>query len=198
MRRSLDLGAGVLILWYGGAIAMQADGAITVGSLITYQMYYGMMNSSIQQLSNILNSFTRAAGAAERVLNLVDLKPDIDPTSGAPVDVAVRKWDLKLDNVHFFYQMRPSSKVLDGLTFEVAEGNVCALVGPSGGGKSTVMHLVLRYYDPTDGMLSLGGVQYSSLNFPSMHARIGTVSQETQLLCARAHNRCESHSSPCP
>ena len=76
--------------------------------------------------------------------------------------------------------------MLAGLTFEVPEGNVCALVGPSGGGKSTAMHLVLRYYDPTDGALSLGGMPYSSLNFPSMHARIGTVSQETQLLSVTA------------
>ena len=141
-----------------------------------------MMNNSIQALSNILNSFTRAAGAAERVLHVIDLNPDIDPSAGANVDVAVQKWDLRFDRVHFSYQMRPASKVLAGLTFEVPEGDVCALVGPSGGGKSTAMHLVLRYYDPTDGALSLGGVPYTSLNFPSMHARIGTVSQETQLL----------------
>ena len=111
VRSSLDLGAGVLILWYGGWITMQPDGAISVGNLITYQMYYGMMNNSIQALSNILNSFTRAAGAAERVLHVIDLNPDIDPNAGAPVDVAVRKWDLRFDNVHFSYQMRPASKV---------------------------------------------------------------------------------------
>ena len=140
-----------------------------------------MMNNSIQALSNILNSFTRAAGAAERVLSVIDLKPDIDPHGGAPVDVAVRTWDLEFHDVHFWYQMRPTSKVLDGLSFKVPEGNVCALVGASGGGKSTVVHLVLRYYDPLDGRITLGDVDYKQLNFVSMHKHIGTVSQETQL-----------------
>merc|ERR1719152_620399 len=101
--------------------------------------------------------------------------------AGAPVDAAVRTWDIQVDNVAFWYQMRPSNKVLNGLSFEVAEGNVCALVGPSGGGKSTVMHLLLRFYDPLDGMISLGGVPYTQLNLRSVHERIGCVSQETQL-----------------
>jgi len=112
---------------------------------------------------------------------VIELKPDIDPTAGAPVDVAMRKWDLEFHDVHFYYQMRPANKVLDGLSFAVAEGNVCALVGSSGGGKSTVVHLVLRFYDPLDGRITLGGVDYKDLNFVSVHNRIGTVSQETQL-----------------
>jgi len=181
LNSSLDLGAGVLILWFGGSLAMPADGTISVGDLIKYQLYYNMMNNSIQALSGILNNFTRAAGAAERVLSVIELKPDIDPVGGAPVDAAVRSWDIGLQDVSFWYQMRPANKVLDGLSFEVAEGNVCALVGPSGGGKSTVMHLLLRFYDPLDGRLTLGGVPFPQLNFKSMHARIGCVSQETQL-----------------
>jgi len=178
---SLDLGAGCLILWFGGSIAMQAHGTISVGDLIKYQLYYNMMNNSIQALSGILNNFTRAAGAAERVLSVIELQPDIDPFAGAPVDVAVRTWDLQLDRVAFTYQMRPGNKVLHSLSFAVAEGNVCALVGPSGGGKSTVMHLLLRFYDPPDGTICLGGVPYGQLNLRSVHSRIGCVSQETQL-----------------
>merc|ERR1711871_487822 len=89
---SLDLGAGVPILWYGGTIAMQVDGSISVGDLITYQLYYNMMNNSIQALSGVLNAFTRAAGAAERVLSVLDLPPDIDPNNGAPTDAVVREW----------------------------------------------------------------------------------------------------------
>ena len=177
----LDLGAGVLILWYGGSIVMDVDGRISVGKLITYQLYWNMLNNSLQALNNILNSFTRAAGAAERVLSLVDLEPDIDPNGGAPVDVAVRKWDLHFDDVHFRYQMRPLNRVLAGLSFEVHDGSVCALVGKSGGGKSTLIHLMLRFYDPTDGKITLGGVDLKQLNLASVHRKIGVVSQDTQL-----------------
>ena len=86
----LDLLAGVLILLYGGSIAMDPEGSISVGQLITYQLYWNMINTSIQALNDMVNSFTRAAGAAERVLSLYDLTPDIDPDSGADVDAAWR------------------------------------------------------------------------------------------------------------
>jgi ABC-type multidrug transport system fused ATPase/permease subunit len=181
LNNSLDLGAGVLILWFGGTIAMQVNGAITVGALIKYQLYYNMMNNGIQALSNVLNSFTRAAGAAERVMSVLELKPDIDPDHGVDAGLAVSRWDLAFEGVKFYYQMRPRTMVLDGFSLTIPEGSVCALVGPSGGGKSTLIHLTLRFYDPTDGCIRLGGNDYRQLNFPSVHGRIGTVSQETQL-----------------
>tara|TARA_B110001452_G_scaffold192693_1_gene162693 strand:+ start:200 stop:1837 length:1638 start_codon:yes stop_codon:yes gene_type:complete len=179
----LDLGAGVLLLWYGGSIAMSPHGSdvLTVGSLIKYQLYWNMINSSYQSLNNVLNQFTRAAGAAERVLSLIDMAPDIDPTGGAPVAQAVRRWDLKFEGVEFTYQMRPQLQVLQGVSFSVDEGTVCALVGKSGGGKSTMIHLLLRYYDPTAGRITLGGFDYTELHLRSLHERIGVVSQETQL-----------------
>ena len=178
---SLDMFAGVMILWYGGSIAVEADGEITVGDLIKYQLYYNMMNNSIQALSGVLNTFTRAAGAAERVLTVIDLPPDIPPDKGDKVGDAISSWDLILDNVHFYYQMRPTNPVLQGLSFEVPAGSVCALVGTSGGGKSTVMHMLLRFYDPHEGRITLGGRDYKELNLKSMHEQIGVVSQDTQL-----------------
>ena len=109
------------------------------------------------------------------------MEPDISPSSGAPVDLAVRRWDLSLQGVVFTYQMRPANLVLDRLSFSVPETSVCALVGPSGGGKSTVIHMILRFYDPQQGKLQLGGVDYTALNYASMHKQIGSVSQEAQL-----------------
>ena len=64
----------------------------------------------------------------------------------------MRSWDLSFSDVTFYYQMRPTSMVLDKLSFDVSEGSVCALVGPSGGGKSTIIHLILRFYDPIEGV----------------------------------------------
>ena len=130
---------------------MDPEGSITVGKLITYQLYWNMLNNSLQALNNVLNQFTRAAGAAERVLSLVDLHPDIDPVGGAPVEAAVRQWSIDFEGVTFRYQMRPLQTVLSGMSFHVDEGTVCALVGKSGGGKSTMIHLLLRYYDPAEG-----------------------------------------------
>ena len=80
--------------------------------------------------------------------------------------------------------MRPTNVVLDGIDFTVDEGSVCALVGKSGGGKSTLVHLLLRFYDPQAGRISLGGVDYRDLNLASLHKQIGVVSQETQLFNA--------------
>ena len=80
--------------------------------------------------------------------------------------------------------MRPTNVVLDGIGFTVDEGSVCALVGKSGGGKSTLVHLLLRFYDPQAGRISLGGVDYRDLNLASLHKQIGVVSQETQLFNA--------------
>ena len=146
-----------------------------------------MMNNSIQALSGVLNQFTRAAGAAERVLSVIGLPPDIDPKGGAPVDVAVRRWDVELRDVVFYYQMRPTSRVLAGLSFGVAEGTVCALVGPSGGGKSTVMHLLLRYYDPIEGSVSLGGSPTSRGSTHYIHTHVYTCTH--MHICTHAHAR---------
>ena len=138
-----------------------------------------MINNSIQELNDMVNAFTRAAGAAERVLSLDDLEPDIDIDGGTLVDDAVCRWHIQFDDVHFRYQMRPEQKVLQGMTFGVPEGTVCALVGRSGGGKSTLVHLLLRHYDPTHGRVSLGGVDLRELHLSSVHRRIGVVSQVT-------------------
>ncbi len=205
----LDLGAGVLILWYGGTIAMRTDGSITVshprrrvscdqrrphahpaappaqvGSLIKYQLYWNMLNNAMQSLNNVLNVFTRAAGAADRVLTLVDLKPDLDPTRGAPVDVAVARWDVGFEGVVFRYQMRPMNTVLSGMSFHVPDGSVAALVGKSGGGKSTIVHLLLRFYDPLEGRVTFGGVDYRDLCMRSVHQKVGVVSQDAQMFNA--------------
>ncbi len=178
----LDLGASVLLLWYGGSIAMSADPAITVGSLIKYQLYWNMINNSYQALNNLLNSFTRAAGAAERVLTLVELLPDIHPGGTLPADHL--PCELELQGVVFRYQMRPLQTVLAGVSFRVPAGSVCALVGKSGGGKSTLVHLVLRFYDPLEGKITFGGEDYRNINLLSLHRQIGVVSQETQLFNA--------------
>jgi len=115
------------------------------------------------------------------VLSLVDFVPDISITDGSPVDLVVDQWTLHFDRVVFRYQMRPTNRVLEGLSFKVDARQVLALVGKSGGGKSTIIHLILRFYDPASGSISLGGRDLRQLSVSSFHARIGVVAQDTQL-----------------
>jgi ABC-type multidrug transport system fused ATPase/permease subunit len=174
----LDLGAGILILWYGGLLALDHEN-FTVGRLITYQLYWNMLNNSYKVLIDIVTQFTRAAGAAQRVLSLMDNIPDIDPEAGD--ELVQFEGELRFVDVRFHYQMRPDQPVLSGVNLTIDAGTVCALVGRSGGGKSTMVHMLLRFYDPKEGEIQIDGKNLTSLNLRSVHKHIGIVAQDTQL-----------------
>jgi len=179
----LDLGAGVLILWYGGSIAMEHlhhEQSLTVGKLITYQLYWNMINDSYKALNNILTSFTRAAGAAQRVLSLIDLEPAINVEAGHPVPDNLHG-EIRFEEVDFHYQMCPNQQVLNKLNLQVEGGKVTALVGKSGGGKSTIVHMILRFYDPRHGRITLDGMDLREYSLRSFHNQVGVVAQDTQL-----------------
>lgn len=86
-----------------------------------------------------------------------------------------------MEDVHFAYQMRPNQKVLEGINLTINKGEVCALVGKSGGGKSTLVHLMMRFYDPKQGRITLDGKDLTTLNLRSVHRHCGLVAQDTQL-----------------
>lgn len=172
----LDLGGTVLILWYGGSLALQGD--ISVGTLVAFRMYWMMINTSYKSFMNVLTSFTRAGGAAQRVLSLLDNCPDIDAEVGEEITF---QGEVELQDVEFHYQMRPDNKVLKGINLKIRRGEVCALVGRSGGGKSTIAHLLMRFYDPKGGRILLDGKDFTTLNLKNIHDQCGLVAQETQL-----------------
>jgi ABC-type multidrug transport system fused ATPase/permease subunit len=174
----LDLGAGILILWYGGLLALDKEN-FSVGKLITYQLYWNMLNGSYKVLIDIVTQFTRAAGAAQRVLSLMDNIPDIDPEKGEELVTLIG--ELRFVDVRFHYQMRPDQPVLTGVNLVIPAGGVCALVGRSGGGKSTMVHMLLRFYDPKEGEIQIDGKDLRSYNLRSVHKHIGIVAQDTQL-----------------
>jgi len=186
----LDLGTGVLILWYGGYLVLQneKDGSntthnnqLTVGKLVTFQLYWNMMNTAYQSLQNLITSFTRAAAGAEKVFALWDSIPDIsDDADKAPVDWDV-KGEIQLSGADFHYLMRPDNKVLNGLDLTIPGGSVCALVGRSGGGKSTIINLVMRFYDVRGGYVRLDGRDYTTLKVAELRRLIGVVAQDTDL-----------------
>ena len=176
----LDLGTGVLILWYGGLIVLNKSEGLTIGELVTFQLYWTMMNSSYQNLQGLVTSFTRSAAAAEKVFSLIDSLPDINEDDGAAVD-----WDVQgslvLESVEFHYVMRPDAKVLSDVDLGIDAKSVCALVGRSGGGKSTIISLLMRFYDVRAGSLKLDGRDVRGLNVRDYRQLFGIVAQDTPL-----------------
>jgi len=177
----LDLGSGVLILYFGGLLVY--SGSMTVGDLVTYQLFWNMMNNAYQSLQGLVTSFTRSAAGAEKVFSLWDSDPDIDPAKGddLPEDHNQIQGHLRLENVSFYYQMRPDNIVLQNFELDIPAGKTLALVGRSGGGKSTIINLLLRFYDPREGRLLLDGKPYESLKVNQLRRLFGVVTQETEL-----------------
>ena len=178
----IDYGASTLILLYGGFLVMSENPnkSISIGMLYAYLRFWDMIQNSYQSLQGVLNSFTKAAGAAQRVLSLMDSLPDIDPDAGI-VPRHDMQWSVRFEDVQFVYQMRPDVVVLKRLNLHIKSNQICALVGPSGCGKTTMISLILRYYDPTSGRVLVGGVPLQDLCMKAVHRQCGYVSQETQM-----------------
>lgn len=136
-----------------------------------------MINNSYKNLQNILSSFTRASGAADRVLSLLDSLPDIKPEG----DETPLEGDIQLKNLRFTYQMRPDQEILKGVNLSIPARKVTAIVGASGGGKTTLINLLLRFYDPTKGQLLFDGMDLKDKNIEIVRSQIGLVSQDTSL-----------------
>ena len=179
----LELGTAVLILWLGGGMTMERPNPrMTIGSLITFQLYFNNVTSSYTALTNCLTSLVRAAGSASRVFSLQDNLPDIAPDAGAVYDPGPgRGPEIELRDVTFWYQMRPNSLVIDGMSMHIESGSTAALVGKSGGGKTTVISLLLRYYDVKAGAITFDGVDVRSLDLASVHGVVGLVMQDMQI-----------------
>jgi ATP-binding cassette subfamily B protein len=112
-------------------------------------------------------------------MSLLDNLPDINPDQGIKLEEVIG--NIELRNVEFHYQMRPDRKVLKGVDINIKPGQVCALVGKSGGGKSTIIHLLMRFYDTRGGSIYLDGTEYREINPLSLRQNIGIVAQDTQL-----------------
>ncbi|PSS28183.1 hypothetical protein M430DRAFT_15413 [Amorphotheca resinae ATCC 22711] len=169
----------ILALLYSGG-SMVKNGVISIGDLTSFLMYTAYAGSSLFGLSSFYSELMKGVGAASRLFELQDRKPTIPATIGTKVKSA--QGPIKFSNVSFAYPTRPAVTIFDGLDFEIPSGTNVAIVGPSGGGKSTIGSLLLKFYKPTKGTITINGVDISTMNSKSLRRRIGMVGQEPVLM----------------
>lgn len=165
------------LLYVGGG--MVSSGAITIGDLTSFLMYTAYAGSSMFGLSSFYSELMKGVGAASRLFELQDREPSISPTVGYPV--ANARGPIQFKNVTFAYPTRPAVKIFKNLDFTIPQGSNVAIVGPSGGGKSTIASLILRFYSPSEGQILIDGKDITTMNVKSLRRRVGIVSQEPVL-----------------
>lgn len=158
---------------------MVQAGTITIGELSSFLMYTAYAGSSMFGLSSFYSELMKGAGAASRLFELQDRQPTIHPTKGRRVDSA--RGPIRFENVSFSYPTRPAVTIFKDLNFEIPQGSNVAIVGPSGGGKSTIASLLLRFYNPNTGRVLIDGKDISQMNAKSLRRRVGVVAQEPVL-----------------
>ena len=170
---ALALGA---IVWYGG-IEIQV-GAMTIGGIQAFVSYLTFMIWPIQDLARVYAEMQHSIASAERIFKLVDTPPEVHNKPDA-VAASTLLGEIQFDHVHFYYEDR--KPVLTDFTLNVKAGETIALVGPTGGGKSTIVNLLCRFYEPTEGRIRINGRDYTDYTLESIHSRIGIVLQTPHL-----------------
>ena len=164
------------VLWIGARDVR--SNAMSVGELVQFVIYAVMVAGSVGALSEIWGELQRAAGATERLVELLSVEDTVkDPHKPQVLSDPVRG-EVKFDDVVFHYPARPSQKALDHVSLDVKPGETVALVGPSGAGKSTVIQLLLRFYDPSGGSVKIDGLDLKQQARSDFRKHIALVPQE--------------------
>ena len=170
---ALAIGA---IAWYGGLQVPIAG--ITIGGIQAFISYITFMMWPIQDLARVYAEMQHAIASAERVFSLTDSTPEVQDKPDA-FDPGSIQGDIFFEDVDFFYEKE--TLVLEKFNLNVRRGETIALVGPTGGGKSTIVNLVSRFYEPSKGRITIGGQDYTDFSLHAIHSRIGMVLQTPHL-----------------
>lgn len=177
--------AGIVgILWMGANAVRSGD--MTVGTLVQFLIYSIMVAGGVAALSEIWGELQRAAGATERLVELLEsvdtVSDPVEPlTLAAPV-----KGRITFENVTFRYPSRPKVAALEGVSLDVAPGETVAFVGPSGAGKTTIMQMILRFYDPTSGRVLLDGIDLADMARDQFRKHMALVPQDPVIFATTA------------
>jgi ATP-binding cassette subfamily B protein len=169
------IGLGI-VLWRGG---MQVQvGIMTIGGIQAFVSYMTFIMWPIQDMARVYAQMQNAVASAERIFNLIDTEPDVK-NRARTVKTQTIEGNISFENVHFHYEA--DDPIIKGLTFNVEQGEMVALVGPTGGGKTTIVNLLCRFYEPTQGTIYFNNVDYQDMKLQDIQSRIGMVLQTPHL-----------------
>ncbi len=171
--------ATVMIVWYGGTLVIR--GQLTLGELVAFSAYVGQLANPVRMMGMLAPEVGNALASAERVFDILDARSEVSESPDATPLPAVRG-RVRFEGVSFTYFGR--HRVLEEVSFEAAPGQVIALLGAAGSGKSTVINLIPRFYDPTVGRITVDGHDIRQVTLASLRDQIGIVLQETTLFAA--------------
>lgn len=169
------IGLGI-VLWRGG---MQVQvGNMTIGGIQAFVSYITFIMWPIQDIARVYAQMQNAVASAERIFGLIDTEPSVKDRL-ITVETESIEGDIRFKNVHFHYE--EDDPVIKNLDFEVKHGEMVALVGSTGGGKTTIVNLLCRFYEPTQGTIFINGVDYQDMKLEDIQSRIGVVLQTPHL-----------------
>lgn len=166
------------VIWFGG-LEIQAGG-LTIGGISAFVSYITFMLFPIQEMARVFAELQHAVASAERIFSLIDAVPTVVDVDGAK-DPGSLKGDIEFADVSFAYDDAPEEEILQGFNLKVTQGETIALVGPTGGGKSTIVNLLCRFFEPTNGRVLIGGTDYKQFTLQGIQSRIGVVLQTPHL-----------------
>jgi len=172
----LTFSAAAAVLWYGGRQVI--DDAVSPGDLFAFVLFAGILIGPFSSAARVFAQIREAQGATERVFEILDTQSDVGDAPNA-VTLSNVFGHIKVEHVSFAYD--PRQPVLTDLSFEAQSGELIAIVGPTGAGKTTVMNLIHRFYDPTEGQITIDGQDLRRVTLESWYRQIALVPQETIL-----------------
>ena len=175
-----------LVLFVGGLKTL--DGDITVGTLTEFLAYMTVLQMPVRQLGMLVNSIARATTSGERLFSVLDEEPDIKDAPGS-TDLQITDSVLRFENVSFSYQLGDELvPVLSDVSFQVRRGQTLGIIGPPGAGKSTIAHLIPRFYDVTAGRITIDGQDIRDVTLKSLRSAVSVIQQDIFLFTAGIEN----------
>ncbi|PSL19810.1 ABC transporter transmembrane domain-containing protein [Shimia abyssi] len=168
---------GVVVVLWIGARDVRAGG-MSVGVLVQFVIYSVMVAGSVGALSEIWSELQRAAGATERLVELLQVEDTVNDPENPVASPSPVKGAISFESVSFHYPSRPTVPVLDGINLTIEPGETVAFVGPSGAGKTTIIQMLLRFYDPTHGHVTLDGLSLSDMARDDFRRHLALVPQD--------------------
>lgn len=169
----------VFIIWYGGLLVMRNQ--LTLGELVAFTAYLGQLTQPVRRLGVIIPAIATAIAAGERVFEILDTPSDVQDAPDA-YELPPVQGQVCFERVGFAYFGR--HRVLQGVTFSAEPGQIIALLGATGSGKTSIINLIPRFYDPTEGRITIDGHDLRRVKLTSLRDQIGIVLQETTLFAA--------------